>query len=133
MNPRITTHLTSIAGAAALAACAPVEPAQSGGVNLPDAGQDGQYVVDFPETDPRQDRYLRMTVSEDVRSICPIEPHFAFDEAEPRPQDQVALRALARCLEDPAMRAKEITLVGRTDRRGTDAYNMKLARRQTFA
>lgn len=125
---RTTRIPLAIAAATLMTACQATPPAQNAEANLPDAGPDGEYTVSFPEPEPGEARYLNMTVSEDVSSWCPMEPHFAFDEATPRPQDEVLMSLLARCLNSPKIVDNEVLLTGRTDRRGTNAYNQRLAR-----
>lgn len=53
-------------------------------------------------------------------------PHFAFDSADLAPSGRDALDQLARCMLEGALKGKRLRLVGRTDPRGEDEYNMAL-------
>jgi outer membrane protein OmpA-like peptidoglycan-associated protein len=69
--------------------------------------------------------YLHMT--ESVRSVCSgSEPFFEYKSAEPRPESQPALDNLSVCMKFGALRGKSITLVGKTDPRGSEQYNDQL-------
>lgn len=54
------------------------------------------------------------------------EPHFEFDSAAIRDQPAEALRTVARCFTDGALKGKRVKLVGRADPRGTETYNLAL-------
>jgi peptidoglycan-associated lipoprotein len=53
-------------------------------------------------------------------------PKFDFDSATIAPEDRNILAAIARCLVDGALRGRSLALIGRTDPRGEDEYNMSL-------
>ena len=112
--------------------CAVTPEQQPATADLPPAGPDGEYTVEFPTPENGEARYLEMTVSEDVSARCALEPHFPFDEAKPRPQDQAKVRALAGCLNDPQIVGHDVALIGRTDKRGTANYNVALARKRAM-
>ncbi|MEZ4301628.1 MAG: OmpA family protein [Polyangiaceae bacterium] len=128
-----------VAGGLALAATAgctpPPEPAQSAkGPVLPDPGPDQEYEVDFPDGPPTAWRYVSLSIGDDLSRDCGlIRAHFKYDSVEPLPQDKLALRDIAKCLNSPAMRDRHIDVVGHADSRGTDAYNLSLARRRAAA
>lgn len=115
--------------ASTLAACSPPPPQAPVGADLPDAGPDGVYKVEFPETADPETRALLMTVSEDVTRQCreDAEPNFHFDESTPRPQAMIKLAFITQCLKSPRLEDKQVFLVGHADRRGTEAYNLELA------
>lgn len=108
------------------------EPLQSGkDAKLPDPGADKQYTVAWPEMGRGEDRYIRLTIGDDVAADCKlVKPHFEFDSAETRPQDVVALQSLADCLKVDKHRDLSILLVGRADPRGDVEYNRALGERR---
>jgi OOP family OmpA-OmpF porin len=116
-----------------LAACStPMAPVQSGrDPKLPDPGPDKEYKVEFPDPGHGVARYIGITIGDDVAKQCGIvQTHFEFDSAEPVPQDQVVLKALAACLEQPHFEDVSLSLVGRADGRGSEAYNNALGLRR---
>ena len=113
-----------------LGACAsvpePKTPEDPG--KLPDPGADGEYTVEFPEPRQGEDRFIRLTLGRDVYLQCDFAPHFAFNAVKPQPQDEIALRALAECLNRPEVREHDMEIIGRTDSFGSEQYNIALAR-----
>lgn len=103
---------------------------QTPSADLPPAGADGEYEVDFPE--PREEgtaRYIGIELGPDEASTCPeLSPKFHFDKSEPRAQDRTKIHMLAGCLNTPELRDKPVVLVGRADPRGSDRYNDALGR-----
>ncbi len=72
-------------------------------------------------------------VAEDVKKACGLtneEAYFAFDSSAIRPQDQRVLEKLALCFSNGPLKAHEMDLIGHTDPRGTDDYNMALGGRR---
>jgi len=114
------------------AGCAALEPKQAPRTSgLPDPGPDQEYTVKWPEMGRGKDRYIRLTLGEDVTASCRMsKPHFQFDSDEPLPQDQFELKALADCLNQPSLQKLSINLVGRTDPRGNQGYNDELGQRR---
>jgi OOP family OmpA-OmpF porin len=113
-----------------VAACsAPMPPTQSTKVaRLPDPGPTHQYHVTFPDEGRGAARYIHITLGPDLAVDCGlVQTHFEFDSAEPLPQDQLALKSLAACLDLPKYLGAQLSLVGRADRRGSSDYNEKLA------
>lgn len=81
----------------------------------------------------RNDDATDVNVSEELRRQCqlpdaPAEaPKFNFDEAALTPRGQNILYDVARCLDEGPMQGRAVTIVGRTDPRGTEQYNQELA------
>ena len=119
-------------GALALGCAAPLEPMQSGlGPRLPDSGPGHEYKVEFPDEGHGVARYVRLTLGEDLARECGlVQTHFEFDSAEPLPQDQLVLKALAQCLDRPKFVDIKLSLEGRADRRGSTGYNAALGLRR---
>jgi peptidoglycan-associated lipoprotein len=72
-------------------------------------------------------------VSADILTACRIDdsptgeaPLFAFDSAALSRDDQRLLGEVARCLTRGPLAGRALTLVGRADPRGTEAYNARL-------
>ena len=107
-------------------------PVQSGGTpKMPDPGPGKEYQVKFPDPGHGVARYIGIDIGADIAKECgPVQAHFEFDSAEPVPQDQVVLKALATCLDQPKLSDITLALVGRADGRGTDAYNNALGLRR---
>jgi peptidoglycan-associated lipoprotein len=51
---------------------------------------------------------------------------FDFDSATLAEQDRIVLAEVAKCFSDGPMRGRGVSLIGRTDPRGEDEYNMAL-------
>ena len=116
-----------------LSACAaPMAPRQSvHDPRMPDPGPDHQYTVAFPDQGHGVARYIGITIGDDIAKQCGlVQTHFEFDSAEPIPQDQIVLKALAGCLNQPKFEDVSLSLVGRADGRGTDVYNKALGLRR---
>jgi OOP family OmpA-OmpF porin len=123
---------SSVLAAALAVACAGPEPVQSGrSPKLPDPGPDKEYRVQFPDLGRGKARYIVLTLGDDVAKSCgQVKAHFEFDSAEPLPQDQIVLRMLADCLNQPSLQDKAISLMGGTDDRGAPGYNQALGLRR---
>src|SRR5262249_38329863 len=118
------------------AGCAPVaEPAQSTkGPVLPDPGEDQEYEVKFPEPGGWATRYIRLAIGDDLSKDCGLlRAHFAFDSADPLPQDKIALKGVSECLNRPELQGADIEIVGRADARGSSEYNVELGRKRAEA
>ncbi|MEO7329723.1 MAG: OmpA family protein [Minicystis sp.] len=115
------------------AACAtPVPPRQSTRETaLPDPGADKEYQVKFPDPGHGLARAIRVTIGEDIARECGlVQTHFELDSAEPLPQDQLVLKALAACLDRPNFSDIQVSLIGRADRHGASDYNVALGQRR---
>lgn len=124
--------LVKLALCAGLALSGCIEPTQSGkDAKLPDPGADKQYTVTWPEMGRGEDRYIRLTIGDDIAADCNmVKPHFEFDSAETRPQDVDSLQSLASCLNAEKNRDLSIRLIGRADPRGNVEYNRALGERR---
>ncbi|MEM9695186.1 MAG: OmpA family protein [Myxococcota bacterium] len=114
------------------AGCATPEPAQTGGVDLPPAGDDGVYQWTPPEGKEKYEpRKLAMVTSPYLRKNCPApEPYFEFDESKLQADDRVAVAAIADCVRKGMLAGGKVVVTGRADERGSDQYNLKLALRR---
>ncbi len=59
-----------------------------------------------------------------------LDIHFAFDSARLKPESKELLNMLGSALNSEEFRHYDLRLAGHTDKRGTDAYNMKLSWRR---
>ena len=72
-------------------------------------------------------------ISEELRRECQLPdapadaPKFNFDEAALTRPGRDALQDVARCLAEGPMQGRAVTIIGRTDPRGTQQYNQELA------
>jgi outer membrane protein OmpA-like peptidoglycan-associated protein len=128
-----SVYAAGFALCAAMAGCAtPLPPTQSGrGPTLPDPGADKEYQVKFPDPGHGMARYIPITIGEDIARECGlVQTHFELDSAEPLPQDQLVLQALAACLNRPSFSDIRLSLIGRADRHGDAGYNLALGQRR---
>jgi peptidoglycan-associated lipoprotein len=77
-----------------------------------------------------------IAVSMDISEACHIaaekniNPRFRYNHDELLPDDRIVLDTIARCLADGELAGRTVNLVGRTDSRGTDEYNLALGERR---
>ncbi|MGE0395357.1 MAG: OmpA family protein [Kofleriaceae bacterium] len=79
----------------------------------------------------------RVGVSDDVAKMCNLHfasadraPKFAYNDEELLPSDRDILQQVATCLTSGPLKGKQVRLVGRSDPRGTDEYNLGLGTRR---
>lgn len=122
----IAAVLASLSLAACASQKAASDPSNSPPPELPEAGSDGEYEVRLPEPPPPEDRFIGLELGADLE-YCNVEsPKFFYDTAQPRPQDQDQIDALAECLNSERFKDTAVLLVGRADPRGSDSYNEEL-------
>lgn len=82
-----------------------------------------------PEPESLRDT-ATLRFSKSIRTLCGIsteaDPHFRYDSAKLRNQDQPELQQLADCMREGAMVNYDLLLVGHADPRGSSEYNMAL-------
>ncbi len=77
-----------------------------------------------------------IVVSESLKKRCNLPdspdaaPQFDFDETALRPRGENILVSLASCMTDGNMKGEGIVVVGHTDPRGSDDYNLDLGQRR---
>jgi peptidoglycan-associated lipoprotein len=72
-----------------------------------------------------------LTLGDDIAASCGnVNAHFAFDSAEPLPQDHLRIKDVVDCLNHPKVKDQDVLLVGRADARGTSKYNLALGQRR---
>jgi peptidoglycan-associated lipoprotein len=78
-----------------------------------------------------------VTVSDDLAKQCELHlasqkdaPKFDYDQAELLPDDRKVLEQIAECVTRGPLHGKSVELVGRSDPRGTDEYNLGLGTRR---
>ena len=69
----------------------------------------------------------------DARPQMDLQVHFAFDSAELTPQARALLDRLGQALTNPTLALYRFRLVGHTDAKGTEAYNVALSQRRADA
>lgn len=79
-------------------------------------------------------------VSDDISKQCRLRfanvqaaPKFGYDEEELLPADRDILQQVADCLTRGPLKNAKVDLVGRTDPRGTDEYNLALGNRRAYS
>lgn len=80
-------------------------------------------------TDSRSPTAGVVHISSDIRKACGIteaDAHFAFDSASLGEAERPVLNQLATCFLSGPLAGREMRLVGHTDPRGPDEYNMVL-------
>ncbi|AUX24296.1 hypothetical protein SOCEGT47_048330 [Sorangium cellulosum] len=128
--PRVSLGALLLSLLCACAAAPPPEPTQPE-PRLPSPGEDGVYKVEWPEPGEAAVRYIRLTLGPDIAEVCRLpRTNFAFDSAEPLPQEHLELRAVVDCLLSSNLKDARIELIGRADPRGTAEYNQDLALRR---
>ncbi|HTQ06164.1 MAG TPA: OmpA family protein [Polyangiaceae bacterium] len=101
-------------------ACAGSEPAPA---RAPQAETPAPRVADSPTKSV-------VSIAPEIRSACGIadaDAYFAFDSARVRSSDYQTLDKLVRCFTTGPLAHREMHLVGHTDPRGGEEYNMVLA------
>ena len=80
-----------------------------------------------------RDDATELQISEELRRECQLPdapadaPKFNFDEAALTQRGRDTLQDVARCLAEGPMQGRAVTIIGRTDPRGTEQYNQELA------
>ncbi|HEX7665739.1 MAG TPA: OmpA family protein [Polyangiaceae bacterium] len=75
------------------------------------------------------DQMYNLWLAPGVASICSgPSPFFAFDSSKPDTESQPTMQNLVDCMRTGPLQGKSIILIGRTDPRGSDDYNIKLGR-----
>jgi outer membrane protein OmpA-like peptidoglycan-associated protein len=72
-------------------------------------------------------------IAEDIRKLCGIshsEAYFAFDSANLRREDRAVFEKLADCFTGGKLAGRRMLIIGRTDPRGDDEYNLVLGGRR---
>jgi peptidoglycan-associated lipoprotein len=79
-------------------------------------------------------------VSDDLVAKCKIHlanveqaPKFGFDDSDLLPADRDVLQQIADCLTRGPLQGKSVQLIGRTDPRGTDEYNLGLGSKRAYS
>jgi OOP family OmpA-OmpF porin len=80
----------------------------------------------LPQPPPEPTREIHLTLGSYLQQCPNVLIRFPFDESQPLPQDTPELQALAACLNSGPYRTVRLRLIGRTDREGSEAHNLKL-------
>lgn len=123
----ISLLLTSTLGLAAFGCAEQPEPQTAGSTTAADTGgtrPDGS-------AEQKDDQASSISLSERLRKLCNIDTaYFAFDSAAVDHKTRGALDQLADCFTKGAAKGKRMTIVGHTDERGEETYNMGLGQRR---
>ena len=71
-------------------------------------------------------------IEDEILRLCPNvkPPRFGYDSAAVKQEFRNTLVALAECMNDGALKGKELLLIGHADPRGEEDYNMALGGRR---
>jgi len=91
----------------------------------------GEMTKPGPQT-PRNDADTTIQVSEDFRRQCSLPnaqtaPHFDYADAALRAHGANILDDVAKCLSEGPLKGQVMTIIGRTDARGSAEYNQQLS------
>jgi outer membrane protein OmpA-like peptidoglycan-associated protein len=81
----------------------------------------------------RNDADTTIQISEDFRRVCQLPnapqeaPHFDYADATLHARGANILDDVAKCLSEGPLKGRAMTIIGRTDPRGTAAYNKQLS------
>ena len=109
------------------------ETRQTADPRLTSSGASEERVMGWPDLGRGSARFIRIDLGPDNLAECRhMSPKFPFDSASTYAQDHEQLAALSTCLNAPGMRERTITLVGRADPQGSDAYNEQLGMKRAM-
>jgi peptidoglycan-associated lipoprotein len=86
-----------------------------------------------PQASARNDSDTTIQISEDFRRECQLPnapqeaPHFDYAQATLHARGQNILDDVAKCLSEGPLKGRVMTIIGRTDPRGSAAYNKELS------
>ena len=89
--------------------------------------------------DRSNERDTSVVLSYEITTRCELPdsrseaPRFDYDQAALRARGENILDGVATCLTEGSLKGQTITLVGHTDPRGSDAYNVDLGQRRAAA
>lgn len=87
----------------------------------------------YTETSTRNDGETTIVLSDDIRRECQLPnapreaPQFEFDQATLRSRGRNILDDVATCMSEGPLKGRIITIIGRTDPRGSTEHNQELA------
>lgn len=108
----------------------PIPPTPTESVEAPAASKDTTPPPSAPN----------VSVSDEIAKQCRLRfenlqatPKFGYDDEELLPADRDMLQQVANCLTRGPLKNAKVDLVGRTDPRGTDEYNLALGNRRAYS
>jgi peptidoglycan-associated lipoprotein len=90
----------------------------------------------LPETAPESPSSSAVRISDEIVKACGIkapDAYFAFDSANLRKEDVVALDQVATCFQTGPLKGRTLRIVGHTDPRGSAEYNDTLGQSRADA
>lgn len=110
------------------------ETRQTADPRLTSSGPSEERAVGWPDLGRGSARFIRIDLGPDNFAQClRVSPKFPFASAVTYAQDHEQLTALSACLSSPGMEERTITLVGRADPKGSDAFNEQLGMKRALA
>lgn len=98
----------------------------------PSAAPEPSASVQSPAQASLGDDRENVRVPQEVQALCELPsspqevPRFDYDDARLRDRGANILDDVAQCLSEGPLKGRTVTLVGRADPRGSDAYNRRL-------
>ena len=130
------THIKGIEEAAKWLACGAMvlTTAACAGDKTPAKGPVAMGEMSTPgQQSPRNDADTTIAISDDFRRECQLPnapreaPHFEYADATLHARGANILDDVAKCLSEGPLKGRAMTIIGRTDARGTAAYNKQLS------
>jgi outer membrane protein OmpA-like peptidoglycan-associated protein len=137
----LTSAAAAMAATLALGCTPPAAPRAEHGPNGPNGAAAQPQVhtpardrvappAPTPAADPQPDlRVTAVVLDAGLAELCGVDQaraHFDFDSAELDEEGRRVVRELADCLERGALAQQQIAIIGHTDPRGPDEYNLAL-------
>lgn len=138
-KPLISFIAAGALAAAAVACSSNRAPARGGEVGASASMNASASVSSDRSGAPRDDRATTVALSSELRHACQMPaaadetPQFDYDDATLRPRGANILNDVASCLTDGALKGRNVTIVGRTDPRGSEEHNQELGESRATA
>jgi peptidoglycan-associated lipoprotein len=138
-NPHISTIAAGVLALAVGACSSNRAPAKSGEASASASMNASASVSNERTVASRDDSATTVALSSELRHECQMPaaadeaPQFDYDAAKLRPRGANILNDVASCLTDGALKGRNITIVGRTDPRGTQEHNEELGESRASA
>ncbi|MBN2194953.1 MAG: OmpA family protein [Polyangiaceae bacterium] len=90
-------------------------------------------MVEVPAAGASEGPATAVAVAPEIRDACGLaetEAFFPYNSARLRASEDAALHKIAECFRDGPLAGQSVILVGRTDPRGSDEYNLVLGNRR---
>lgn len=124
-----TTSMSIVSAAAVVAslgACSTQTPPEDAKAPATTYRMERVYTVSLPRPPEAEPATLKLQLDAPLDKCYREDPHFGFDETQPKPKDYLDLAIVAGCLNSKPYRSSSVLLVGHADDRGPARYNQEL-------